>query len=81
MPRSGKFSGASVCDRTGRKGDCENQLETDLARPGRPACGIHNGLEHNLLWFNHYIWGDPWPDIVHPVLPKKDSKAEAPKTY
>jgi dipeptidyl aminopeptidase/acylaminoacyl peptidase len=28
-------------------------------------------LEHNLLWFNHYIWGDPKPDLVNPVVPKK----------
>lgn len=28
-------------------------------------------LEHNLLWFNHYIWGDPKPDFVNPVLPPK----------
>jgi dipeptidyl aminopeptidase/acylaminoacyl peptidase len=39
-------------------------------------------LEHNLLWFNHYIWGDPTPDFVNPVLPKKakdrDEKKDAP---
>ncbi len=34
-------------------------------------------LEHNLHWFNHYIWGDPKPDFVDPVLPKKkDEKKE-----
>lgn len=33
-------------------------------------------LEHNLLWFNHYIWGDPKPDFVNPKLPQKESKKE-----
>ena len=33
-------------------------------------------LEHNLLWFNHYIWGDPKPDFVNPVVPKKPAPAE-----
>lgn len=28
-------------------------------------------LEHNLLWFNHFIWGDAKPDFVNPVAPKK----------
>jgi dipeptidyl aminopeptidase/acylaminoacyl peptidase len=36
-------------------------------------------LEHNLLWFNHYIWGDPKPDFVNPVLPKKQKKEEESK--
>ncbi len=39
-------------------------------------------LEHNLLWFNHYIWGDPQPDFVNPVVPKKakdkDEKKDVP---
>ncbi|NWF83789.1 MAG: S9 family peptidase [Bryobacteraceae bacterium] len=34
-------------------------------------------LEHNLLWFNHYIWGDPKPDFVNPVLPKKEKEEKA----
>jgi hypothetical protein len=21
-------------------------------------------MTHNLLWFNHYIWGDPAPDLT-----------------
>ena len=29
---------------------------------------------HNLLWFNHYIWGDPLPDFTAPEVPKKDDK-------
>lgn len=33
-------------------------------------------LEHNLLWFNHYLWGDPKPDFVNPMLPKKSEKKE-----
>jgi dipeptidyl aminopeptidase/acylaminoacyl peptidase len=28
-------------------------------------------MEHNLAWFNHYIWGDPLPDFANPKVPKK----------
>jgi dipeptidyl aminopeptidase/acylaminoacyl peptidase len=28
-------------------------------------------MEHNLAWFNHYIFGDPLPDFAHPSLPEK----------
>jgi len=30
-------------------------------------------MQHNLAWFNHYIWGDPLPDFTAPELPKKES--------
>jgi dipeptidyl aminopeptidase/acylaminoacyl peptidase len=33
-------------------------------------------MQHNLGWFNHYIFGDPKPDFAKPELPKKDSKDE-----
>jgi dipeptidyl aminopeptidase/acylaminoacyl peptidase len=34
-------------------------------------------MQHNLTWFNHYLWGDPLPDFTRPELPKKeDKKAE-----
>ena len=33
-------------------------------------------MQHNLDWFNHYIWGDPLPDFTSPVLPKKESKED-----
>jgi hypothetical protein len=23
-------------------------------------------MEHNLAWFNHYIWGDALPDFAEP---------------
>ena len=26
---------------------------------------------HNLVWFNHYLWGDPAPDLDAPELPEK----------
>lgn len=29
-------------------------------------------MEHNLGWFNHYIFGDPLPDFAKPELPKKE---------
>ena len=28
-------------------------------------------MQHNLSWFNHYIWGDPLPDLTTPELPTK----------
>jgi dipeptidyl aminopeptidase/acylaminoacyl peptidase len=31
-------------------------------------------MNHNLAWFNHYIWNDPDPDFTNPELPKKENK-------
>ena len=28
-------------------------------------------MQHNLSWFNHYIWGDPMPDFTMPPVPNK----------
>ncbi|MGE0886086.1 MAG: prolyl oligopeptidase family serine peptidase [Blastocatellales bacterium] len=28
-------------------------------------------MQHNLGWFNHYIFGEPLPDFANPELPKK----------
>jgi dipeptidyl aminopeptidase/acylaminoacyl peptidase len=33
-------------------------------------------MQHNLSWFNHFIWGDPLPDFTAPDLPKKEKQAE-----
>src|SRR5882724_4347231 len=33
-------------------------------------------MQHNLSWFNHYIWGDPLADFTAPEVPKKDEKKE-----
>jgi dipeptidyl aminopeptidase/acylaminoacyl peptidase len=33
-------------------------------------------MQHNLDWFNHYIWGDPLPDFASPALPKKEAKQD-----
>jgi dipeptidyl aminopeptidase/acylaminoacyl peptidase len=33
-------------------------------------------MQHNLAWFNHYIWGDPLPDFTSPALPKKEKKED-----
>jgi dipeptidyl aminopeptidase/acylaminoacyl peptidase len=30
-------------------------------------------MQHNLSWFNHYLWGDPMPDLSAPDLPKKEA--------
>jgi hypothetical protein len=27
-------------------------------------------MQHNLSFFNHYIWSDPRPDFAAPPLPK-----------
>lgn len=35
-------------------------------------------MQHNLAWFNHYIWGDPLPDFTAPDQPKKDEKKTVP---
>ena len=31
-------------------------------------------MTHNLVWFNHYLWGDPLSDLANLPLPKKDEK-------
>jgi len=33
-------------------------------------------MQHNLGWFNHYIFGDPLPNFASPDLPKKESKEQ-----
>ncbi len=37
-------------------------------------------MQHNLAWFNHYIWGDPLPDFANPELPKKEATEAGKKT-
>ena len=34
-------------------------------------------MQHNLGWFNHYIFGEAKPDFAKPELPKKDDKDAA----
>lgn len=36
-------------------------------------------MDHNLAWFNHYIWGDALLDFASPEVPKKESK-DRPET-
>lgn len=31
-------------------------------------------MQHNLSWFNHYIWEDLLPDLTKPDVPKKDER-------
>jgi dipeptidyl aminopeptidase/acylaminoacyl peptidase len=31
-------------------------------------------MQHNLAWFNHYIFGDPLPNFAQPELPKGEDK-------
>ena len=31
-------------------------------------------MQHNLAWFNHYIFGDAKPEFAKPELPKKETK-------
>ncbi len=35
-------------------------------------------MQHNLAWFNHYIFGDPLPDFAAPDLPKTSSDTTRP---
>jgi dipeptidyl aminopeptidase/acylaminoacyl peptidase len=37
-------------------------------------------MNHNLAWFNHFLWNDPLPDFASPVVPKKESKDAEKKT-
>jgi hypothetical protein len=37
-------------------------------------------MQHNLAWFNHYIWNDPLPDFANPTVPKKESTDGVKKT-
>lgn len=30
-------------------------------------------MQHNLAWFNHYLWNDPLSDFTSPDLPKKET--------
>jgi dipeptidyl aminopeptidase/acylaminoacyl peptidase len=34
-------------------------------------------MQHNLAWFNHYLWGDPLPDFANPEVPKAAKPADA----
>ncbi|MCA1816325.1 MAG: S9 family peptidase [Acidobacteria bacterium] len=36
-------------------------------------------MTHNLVWFNHYIFGDTLPDLANLPLPKKEEKKEGEK--
>lgn len=31
-------------------------------------------MNHNLAWFNHFIWNDPLPDFASPALPRKENQ-------
>ncbi|MCJ7486952.1 MAG: S9 family peptidase [Candidatus Aminicenantes bacterium] len=33
-------------------------------------------MEHNLAWFNHYIFGDTRPDLAAPPVPAKEEKKD-----
>jgi dipeptidyl aminopeptidase/acylaminoacyl peptidase len=35
-------------------------------------------MQHNLAWFNHYLWGDPLPDFANPEVPRAEKSADAP---
>ena len=37
-------------------------------------------MNHNLTWFNHYLWNDPLPDFANPPVPKKENKDGDKKT-
>jgi dipeptidyl aminopeptidase/acylaminoacyl peptidase len=31
-------------------------------------------MQHNLAWFNHFMWSDPLPDFSKPEVPKKEEE-------
>jgi dipeptidyl aminopeptidase/acylaminoacyl peptidase len=33
-------------------------------------------MQHNLAWFNHYLWGDPLPDFANPEVPKAEKSGD-----
>jgi dipeptidyl aminopeptidase/acylaminoacyl peptidase len=35
-------------------------------------------MQHNLAWFNHYLWGDPLPDFANPKVPKAEKSEDTP---
>jgi dipeptidyl aminopeptidase/acylaminoacyl peptidase len=35
-------------------------------------------MQHNLAWFNHYLWGDPLPDFANPKVPRAEKLADKP---
>jgi dipeptidyl aminopeptidase/acylaminoacyl peptidase len=37
-------------------------------------------MQHNLDWFNHYLWNDPLLDFASPKVPKKEEKDADKKT-
>jgi dipeptidyl aminopeptidase/acylaminoacyl peptidase len=37
-------------------------------------------MNHNLSWFNHYLWNDPLPDFASPKVPQRESKDADKKT-
>ena len=37
-------------------------------------------MNHNLGWFNHFLWNDPLPDFSSPSVPKKETKEGDKKT-
>jgi dipeptidyl aminopeptidase/acylaminoacyl peptidase len=36
-------------------------------------------MTHNLVWFNHYLWNDPLPNLADLPLPKKEEKKDGEK--
>jgi dipeptidyl aminopeptidase/acylaminoacyl peptidase len=37
-------------------------------------------MNHNLSWFNHYLWNEPLPDFANPGVPHKEMKDADKKT-
>jgi hypothetical protein len=35
-------------------------------------------MQHNLAWFNHYVFGDPLPDFASPEVPKREKEEPKP---
>ena len=35
-------------------------------------------MQHNLAWFNYYLWGDPPPNLANPDVPASKDKEKTP---
>ena len=44
--------------------------------PNTNPLSVRAVLQHNLAWFNHFIWNDPLPDFANPDVPKKEKAAD-----
>ena len=58
-----------------------SETKTSFSEVGELAVkAMRAVMTHNLGWFNHYLWNDPFPDFASPAVLKKESKDPDKKT-